>query len=177
MNKQTKNVITLEYITEELRFYNNANIKAALLCGGVIALLFIPLTFLIVNEVYSNIDGAVLQNVLGIGLGIAVSSPVWGTLWAICQYLAEGAKIRNGDFDITLCTLQYKGERSVQRHIEEYFSFGGFKDVSVSSTAYSLAIPGDEYYIVHYKNSTRIKLLYSTKTHELKTEENGYGKG
>lgn len=170
MNKQTKNIITREFIENELRFYNKADIRSVLLCGGAFALFFIPITVLIVNGIYSEIDNAVLRNVLGIGLGIIFSSPVWGSLLAARHSLSERKKLNGGEVEITLCTLQYKGEKPVQRHIEEYFSFGGFDDISVSPTAYSLATPGDEYYIVHYKGSRQIKQLYSAKTHEYKDQ-------
>ena len=168
MNKQTKNIITRELIEKELRFYNKAEIRASLLCGGVLALICIPIAVLAVRAIVLHFESMALKLLLGILGGGVLTVPIWIMLFSLRGSLADRKKLLNGDFEITACTLQYKGERVVHKHIEEYFSFGGFDDISVSSTAFYMASVGDDYYIVHYKGSGEIKLLYSAKTHEYK---------
>ena len=177
MNKQTKNVITLEYITEELRFQNRAAIKSARLSVGVIALICIPIAAKIVYEICISIDSLAVKILLSVIVGTILCAPIGGMLWLLRRVLTEKGMIDRGEFDIVTRDVLYKEERVVQRHTEKYLCFGDLDDVLVGDTVYALADKGDNFYIVHYKNSTRVNLLYSTKTHELKTEENGYGKG
>lgn len=177
MNKQTKNIITHEYITEELRFQNSAAIRFALvLCGGF-ALVFLPLTVGIIYGIFKYIDRLPLEIILSAIIGGITSAPVWCMIFSLRQALTEKKMLDRGEFEIVTRDVLYKEEKVVQRHTEKYLCFGDLDDVLVGDTVYALADKGDNFYIVHYKNCTRINLLYSTKTHELKTEENGYGKG
>lgn len=168
MAKQTKNIITRDDIEAELLLVSKADTKAALLCGGAFALFFIPVTILIVCGVYSEIGNTAFKWIVCAVVGTVFTAPVWGSLLAARISLVERKKLMNGEIEVTLCTLQYKGERPVQRHIEEYFSFGGFGDVSVSHTVFYMATVGDEYYVVHYVGSSKIERIYPFKSYEYK---------
>ena len=177
MNKQTKNIITHEYITEELRFQNSAAIRFALvLCGGF-ALVFLPLTAGIIYGIFKYIDRLPLEIILSAIIGGITSAPVWCMIFSLRQALTEKKMLDRGEFEIVTRDVLYKEEKIVNRHEEKFLCFGDFESVQVNQTVYDLASQGDEFYIVHYKNKPRVCLLYSFKTHELKTEENGYGKG
>jgi len=82
--------------------------------------------------------------------------------------LTERKLIQNRDFDITVCEVQYKDERVVNRHTEKFLHFVGFKEISVENVNYDLSSQGDEFYIIHYKGYAEIKLIYSLKMYVLK---------
>ena len=177
MAKQTKNIITLEWVAEELRFQNQAAIKSALVLIGAFALFCLPITAGIVYGICNVIEGLAIKTVLSVTVGAILCAPVFAMASALCGAIAEKGMIDRGEFEIVTRDVLYKEEKVVRRHTEKYLCFGDLDDVLVGETVYALAEKGDNFYIVHYKNSTRINLLYSTKTHQLKTEENGYGKG
>ena len=177
MAKQTKNIITLEWVAEELRFQNQAAIKSALVLIGAFALFCLPITAGIVYGICNVIEGLAIKTVLSVTVGAILCAPVFAMASALRGAIAEKGMIDRGEFEIVTRDVLYKEERVVQRHTEKYLCFGDLDDVLVGETVYALADKGDNFYIVHYKSSARIDLLYSAKTHQLKTEENGYGKG
>ena len=54
----------------------------------------------------------------------------------------------------------------VHRDIVEFLHFADFNDVSVDNITFQLAAQADIFYIVHYKGSRNIKLLYSAKMYD-----------
>ena len=177
MTKQTKNVITRELVTDELRLRNKAAIKSAMTLVGAFALFCLPITAGIVYGICNVIEGLAIKTVLSVTVGAILCAPVFAMASALCGAIAEKGMIDRGEFEIVTRDVLYKEEKVVRRHTEKYLCFGDLDDVLVGETVYALAEKGDNFYIVHYKNCTHVNLLYSTKTHELKTEENGYGKG
>lgn len=169
MEKQTKNEITREFIEKELRFYNTADIRSTLvLCGGL-SLLFVPLTIGVVYGFFALLENVCLKILLSVLVGGLTSAPIWINLLSLITSLREQKLLQNGDFDIVVCEVQYKDEKLVyRRHTEKFFHFVGFKEISVGNVYYDLSSQGDEFYIVHYKGCTNIKLLYSLKMYELK---------
>ncbi len=161
MEKQTKNVITREYIEKELRFYNTADIRSTLVLCGALSLLFMPLTVGVVCGFFALLKNIWLKILLSVLVGGLTSAPIWINLLSLKTSLTERKLLQNGDFDITVCEVQYKDEKPVQRHTEKFLHFVGFKEVSVGNVNYDFVSPGDEFYLVHYKGHTTIKLLYS----------------
>lgn len=168
MEKQTKNVITREFIETELRFYNTASIRLTLILCGALSLIFVPLTIGVVYGFFSLLKNIWLKIVLSVLVGGLTSAPIWINLLSLKTSLAERKLLQNGDYNIAVCEVQYKDEKTVQRHTEKFLHFVGFKEVSVGNVHYDLTSQGDEFYIVHYKGFTEIKLIYSLKMYVLK---------
>ena len=167
MEKQTKNVITREFIEKELRFYNTAYIRSTLvLCAGL-SLLFVPLTVLAVCGVCVAFTAVLLEIIISVLLGSVLSAPVWINLLCLIPKLKERKLLQNGDFVIAVCEMSYKEKKTVRRHTENVLHFVGFDGASVASTTFDLASQGDEFYVVHYKGLTGIELLYSLNLYEL----------
>ena len=69
MEKQTKNVITRDFIEKELRFYNTADIRSTLvLCGGL-SLFFVPLTIGAVYGFFALLENVCLKILLSVLVG------------------------------------------------------------------------------------------------------------
>ena len=167
MEKQTKNVITREFIEKELGFYNTAHIRSTLvLCAGL-SLLFVPITVLAVCGVCWAFTAVLLEIIISVLLGAALSAPVWINLLCLIPKLKERKLLQNGEFDITVCEMSYKEKKTVRRHTENVLHFVGFEGASVASTTFDLASQGDEFYVVHYKGLTGIELLYPLNLYEL----------
>lgn len=170
MEKQTKNVITREFIEKELRFYNTADIRSALVLLCVISLLFVPLTIGVFYGTSSLIKTEWLKILLLVLNGVLISAPVWLALFVLGKNLRERKLLQNRDFDISVCEVQYKDEKIVYRHVEKILHFTGFNDIAVDNVNFALTTPGDEFYVVHYKGLRDVKLLYSLKLYEFKCD-------
>ena len=168
MEKQTKNAITRDFIENELCFYNKADIRSTLTLCGAMSLCFVPLTAGIVYGFFALLEITWLKILLSVLVGGLTSAPIWINLLSLKKSLSERRLLRNGDFDIAVRQVQYKEEKPVQRYTEKFLHFAGFKEISVSSVNYDFSSQGDEFYIVHYKGSKEIKLIYSLKMYVLK---------
>ena len=168
MEKQTKNEITREFIEKELRFYNTADIRSILVLCGVLSLFFVPLTIGVVYGFFALLENVYLKILLSVLVGGLTSAPVWINLLSLKTSLTERKLLQNGDFDIAVCEVQYKDEKSVYRHTEKFLHFVGFKEVSVGNVDYDLTSQGDKFYLIHYKGLTDIKFIYSLKMYVLK---------
>lgn len=165
MEKQTKNIITRELIEKELRFYNTADIKSALVMLGPVSLFFLPITVGFMYGILSSIkiENILFKVVLALLVGSITSSPIWLYLVSLRTALAERRLLLRGEFDVVVREVLYKSEKIVHRHTEEFLHFNDFKEISVDHTTFQLASQGDIFYIVHYKSKNYIKLLYSDK--------------
>ena len=168
MKKQTKNVITREFIEKELRFYNTADIRSTLVLCGALLLIFGPFTLGVIYGFFTLLKTTWLKILFSVLVGALTSAPVWLNLLSLRTSLKKRKLLRNGDFDITVCEVQYKDEKPVQRHTEKFLHFVGFKEKSVGNVDYDLTAQGDEFYIIHYKGHTDIELVYSLKMYVLK---------
>jgi hypothetical protein len=67
--------------------------------------------------------------------------------------------------------VQYKDEKLVNRfgsaRAQKYLHFGGFKKIAVENANYDLTVQGDSFYLVHYKGSVEIKLLYPLRAYTI----------
>ena len=169
MEKQTKNIITCEWIKKELRFYNTADIKSRLALCGIFTVIFLPITIALIYGILVSFDNVLVKIVLSIFMGGITSSPIWLFFLLIQNALRERKMLARGDFDIVTCDVSYKSEEidRRRRHMEEYLYFSGFNKKSVGHTTFQLTSAGDTFYIVHYKDKKDIKLFYSTKMYEL----------
>ncbi len=169
MEKQTKNIITREWIEKELYFYNTADIRSTLVLCGALSIVFLPLTIISIYGLCYVIENMLLQIVLSVIIGGFASSPIWINLLSLCSSLNERKLLKNGDFDIVIRDIRYKSEKIVYRcHIKKYLYFDDFKERLVSRAMFDLTSQGDEFYLVHYKTKNSIKLLYSVKMYEYK---------
>ena len=167
MKKQTKNIITREWIEKELRFYNTADIKSRLVLCGVFTVILLPITIALIYGILLSLDNVLVKIVLSIFIGGIVSSPIWLFFLLTREALCERKMLARGDFDIVTRDVSYKSEEIVHRHIEEFLHFCEFDKISVGHTTFQLASVGDEFYIVHYKGKKDIKLFYSAKMYDL----------
>ena len=167
MEKQTKNIITREWIEKELCFYNAADIKSRLVLCSICMVIFLPITIALIYGIAESFDNAVVKIVLSIFMGCITSSPIWLFFLLTRDALHERKMLAHGGFDVVIRDISYKSEEIVHRHVEEYLHFCEFNKFSVGHTTFQLASKGDTFYIVHYKDKKDIKLLYSTKMYEL----------
>ena len=167
MKKQTKNIITREWIEKELRFYNTADIKSRLVLCGVFTVILLPITIALIYGILLSLDNVLVKIVLSIFMGAITSSPIWLSFLLIQNAFCERKMLARGNFDIVTCDVSYKSEEMVHRHMEEYLHFSGFNKISVGHTTFQLTSAGDTFYIVHYKDKKDIKLLYSAKMYEI----------
>lgn len=173
MKKQTKNIITREFVENELRFYNKADIRSTLVLYGTLSVFFVPLAAGLIYGILSQAGYPVLKIFLVAVIGGLFGFPVWCGIFLLCRSLKERKLLLNGEFEIEIHTVTHKKEKVVHKHIEEFLRFKGFKDVSVGHTVFQLASPGDEFYLIHYRSKKLIKLLYPTKMYEYKESRNG----
>ena len=108
MQKQTKNVITREFIEKELRFYNTADIRSTLVLCGALSLIFVPLTIGAVYGFFALLENVCLKILLSVLVGGLTSAPIWINLLSLKMSLREQKLLQNGDFDIVVCEVQYK---------------------------------------------------------------------
>ena len=167
MEKQTKNIITREWVEKELRFYNTATIRASLIFFGIFTIIFLPIAIAVIHVISTTFDNVVLKIVLSIIMGGIASAPIWLFFLLSAEAFRERKLLDGGAFDIVTCEVSRKSEELVHRHMEEYLHFRGFNKTSVGHTIFQLASTGDTFYIVHYKNKKDIELLYSTKMYKL----------
>ena len=168
MPKPTKNILTLSYVENELRFYNTADIRSTLVLGTVLTLFFLPLTVLTILLIQTVIDTPLLSIPLCLFFGLLLSSPCWLHVRILAKHLQEKKQLQRGEFEVEIRKVGYKSEKIVARHTEQFLSFEGFRDISVNSTTYALADYGDVFYLVHYRGKNEIKLLFSEKAYEWK---------
>ena len=165
MARQTKNIITRELIKKELRFLATAQIRSFLFLSVGLS------PFCILFALFFLFASRTIENLLfTLFTCIILSSPIWVSLWLAISALLERKAIDRGEFDVVTKPLYCKSEDLIYRHrhmhLEENLNFGGFEKISVNHTEFELASPGDDYYIVHYRNKNTIKLLYSSKRYE-----------
>ncbi len=165
MKKQTKNIITRQYIQNELRKQIKDGTYAVLAMWGIVILFILFISFIMLLDTPSLRESLLMVFVF-VPLIILCLIPS-------LTFLIERKKILAGKFEIAKIPLSYKEERAVSHgyrriHLEEVLVFRDFKPFPVGHTAYELAANGDEYYIVYYKDKKHIRLVYPTKAYEYK---------
>ncbi len=176
MEKQTKNIITRESIEKKLCDDNRASLKvsalaffAAALVGILWVVFFIPSFFEAPNFGFG---------VLFFFFATVGTVPAWVLLPNFVKDLKEYQHLKNGDLEIVIRPLLYKSEKEVRTHsrtrrwrTQGIFHFEGFDEFWVSPGMYQHCTWGDEFCIVHYKGTSKIKLAYPLKLYEYKEDE------
>ncbi len=162
VEKQTKNIITREWVGKELLFYNTASIKHTAVCLAAVILLFG--VFSLLTSAFSY-EMAIVSCLVG-------CIPMIVILVLLIRLLKERKQLKNGGFEIVICPLLYKEEKLVRsgrsHRMQEMFHFEGFNEVWANHTEYQLASMDDEFYIVHYKGSKEARMVYPLKMYEYK---------
>ena len=166
MDKQTKNLITRDSVEKELRFFNRADYRSAVVASCVMSAVFLPITYAILRSLFNSEMHVLLRILLALLVAFLVASPSWGSLLALAMAIMEKRRLDRGEFEISTCRLLYKREKPVQRHVEEMLVFADFEECAVSHTQYQLAAGGDVFYLVHLRNKKKVKLLYSAKMYD-----------
>ena len=86
----------------------------------------------------------------------------------MAKHFAKRSLLKKGLFEVKILPVSDKYESNRNRSTAKLLEFPNLKEIAVSSTTYSLASWGDEFYVVHYRGKSKIELLYSLKTHEYK---------
>ena len=171
MEKQTKNMITRKQIEKDLLFSNTASIKHTAVCLaavtlalGVVSAIFLSL----LPTGFPWLDIIIWIFFIGI-----VGAPVWAFSAMLIKALIERKHLKNGDLQIVVRPLLYKEEKLVRSSdsFEKVFHFEDFEEVLADSTHYQLSIPGDLFYIVHYRGSRDAKFVFPLKLYEYEEKE------
>ena len=162
MEKQTKNIITRQWVKKELLFYNTATLKHTAVGLAAVILLLGFISFLL--SAFSR-EGAIVVGLLG---GI----PLIAILVLQIRLFKERKQLQNGAFEIVTRPLLYKDEKMVgsgrNRRLQEMLHFDGFDEVWANHTEYQLCTMDDEFYIVHYKGSKKAEMVFPLKLYEYK---------
>lgn len=171
MKKEIKNIITRDLIKNELVFYNSADIRSTVVLILLIALACVPVTFYISFFVSWDGEGRWLEIILFVIVCVIINLPLCGLLWGLKGCLKTRKKLKKDEFNIVICKVQYKDEKIVypySKRFQKLLHFEGFKQCVVSNFYFEFFSPGDEFYIVHYKNDKNIEMLYPVKLYDLK---------
>ena len=162
MGKQTKNIITREKIENDLLFSNTATLKYTAVCFAALMLAFGGIGLFMLALSY----GAAIFTFAIAGIIICVFAVMFARIFI------ERRHLKNGDVEIVIRHLLYKDERLVRvgksSRMQEMFHFEGFDEVWANHTEYQLATMDDEFYIVYYKGSKTVKMLFPLKMYEYK---------
>ena len=164
MEKQTKNIITRKTVEKELYLRNKADIRSPLVMCGILLLIFALPTIGIIALIQNIYMKILVAFLLGSGPVVAFLLQ----LFVLRISFKERTLLHNGDFEITVHKVQYKDEKLVNRFgAQKYLHFGGFKKIAVENANYDLTAQGDAFYLVHYKGSAEIKLLYPLRAYTI----------
>lgn len=167
MQKQTKIIITREWVEKELKFYNTADIRSTLVSGAAVSLLFLPIAIGFDYGFFIWIENAPLKIILPILTFAFFGCPIWIHICWLIKPLKERKLIKRGDFDIVIREVLYMEERTVRRNKWNYLYFSGFKEPTPVFPN-DLVSAGDKFYVVYFKTTNKIAREYSTKMYEYK---------
>ena len=176
MGKQTKTMITRVEIEKKLRTDNRASLKVSILAFLAAALVAILLVVFFIPSFFEAPNFGF--GVLFFFFATVGTVPAWVLLPNFVKDLKEYQHLKNGDLEIVIRPLLYETEetcytrRTRIEYTQHRFHFEGF-DAFLASTEQSKQFTrGDEFYIVYYKGTKKIRLLYSFAFYEYKEEEN-----
>jgi hypothetical protein len=179
VERDPKQIITREWVENELRFYNTADIKYLTvnlfslgLALGVPIYLFLLLGWSVCDFLWLNI---VLTCFFG-GIFLIFVGAMLGQL---IEHLMERRALKKGNFDVVVRQVQYKTEkldhRYAARHhhlrLEEYLVFDQFGAIKVDHDEYSRTSAGDEFYmVVYYLPKPKVRLRYSKRSYQYRED-------
>ena len=179
MDRDSKKIITREWVENELRFYNTADIKY--LSVNLITLglaLGVP-TYFCLLLTWSCFDSLWAKLLMSGPLAFLVLFIVFSILWQLIGKLRERRALKKGNFDVVLRTVQYKTEKGAYRRVRrrgrrrlqlvEYLVFDQFGAVEVDHDEYYRTNAGDEFYMaVYYLPKPKVRLRYSARSYQYK---------
>ena len=170
MKKRTKNIISREGIEKKLCADNVASLKVsvlAFLATSLVGILWVAFFISFLLEAPNFGFG-----VLFFLFTIVGTVPAWVMLARLLKDLIECKHLKNGDIEIVTLPLLYETAetRYTRKTRVEYtqykFHFEGFDALLASSEQSEQFTRGDKFYIVYYKGSKKIRLLYSCAFYE-----------
>ena len=168
MKKPTKNIITREYIEKELWFYNKAGIRSSILLMGILLIFCIPCTIMFISfscAIAKNILLKIFLCIISVFLGMSFEGIV---LVYLIKDLSERKKLKAGEFSIVIRKMLYKRTVYEERSELHCLYFEDFNEVATGYTYYNLSSDGDEFYLVHYNGSNKVKWVYPLSMYEYK---------
>ena len=166
MAKQTKNIITRAWVENELRFYHRAGVRSIVVLFAIV----LPLTILLcacIGAALSELELHIIGKlIICLPFIVTFGLVIWAVIAAADVLITQGKQLANGEFEVTVCEVQYKEEKRRHRHYVKILEFPDFSEVEVDPTTYELADRGDAYYLVHYKGKREVKLYYALEMYE-----------
>ena len=168
MRGQTKNKITRAEVEKELSFLNRADIRSTIATVLGLAPLLVFLTFCLIWLMQSVLhpENRILIVLPCVFSAVFLNFPLLLLIFKLAGHLKERKMLLRSEFEITTRAVQYKSEKMIGRHMEEFLHFPDFKEISANRTVYQLTSEGDEFYLVHYRNKTSVKLIFPLKMYE-----------
>ena len=159
IKKPTKNILIEDVIAKDLyTVYKEEKQEYPLLLAVLLLFALIPSIFALAS---------IKSIVFCILVILPFATPLIVYLVRFFLLFTEPKKIERGHYGVTVQKLNKKiyvhGKNSVF-----LLAFNGFRTKAVDYYEYHYASEDDEYYLVYYKNSKNIKLLYPLRTHTLK---------
>lgn len=170
MKKQTKNIITRNWVAGELRFYNKADIRTTVATFFILAFMILIVGGLIAMVYTAESHHTLFEVISAVILILIALTPFVALAIGFIGCIVEGKMLERGEFEITKTYITDKTEHMTRRHIIRYLHFLGFKKISVGRSVYEDSAYGDEYYIIHYKGKNTIKLFYPVTIYEYKEQ-------
>lgn len=168
MKKETKNIITREFIEKELRFFNTAETRSTIGLCGSLSLFLLPLTLVAIYVICYIIENIWLRLLLSALAAMFINAALLVNAWKLRNLMKDKKALERGEFDIVTRKVITKSERMDSHSTNEFLHFNDLKEVAVGHTVFQLACEGDEFYIVYYKNQDSIELLYPAVMYEYK---------
>lgn len=170
MPKPTKNIITRESITKDLRLLKRAELRTLTTLFLGVSIVFLPLATLFARWFHSEelLLYPAVQTLFAVFIWCVFASPALVVLFPFLRRLSEQRLLKNGCFEVVVRPLSYKQELLVHRHIKECFVFRELLPVTVDHTNYQLASSGDEFYIVHISGRKHVELFYPLSMYDYK---------
>ena len=175
MERESKQIITREWVENELRFYNTADIKyltVNLFSLGLVLGLLIYLALLLGWSVTASLWLKIVPTCLLGGVYLIIM----GSLLAqLIEHLMERRALKKGNFDIVVRQVQYKTEK-LRRNtrglaMDEYLVFDQFGAIEVSHDEYYRTNAGDDFYmVVYYLPKPKVRLRYSKRSYQYRED-------
>lgn len=179
MERESKQIITREWVENELRFYNTADIKYLTVNLITLSLALGVPTYFCLLLTWSCFDSLWAKLLMSGPLAFLVLFIVFSILWQLIGKLRERRALKKGNFDVVLRTVQYKTEKVKYRYfgrrhrlrLEEYLVFDQFGAVEVDHDEYYRTNAGDDFYmVVYYLPKPKVRLRYSKRSYQYRED-------
>jgi hypothetical protein len=168
MKKETKNIITREFIEKELRFFNTTETRSTIGLCGSLSLFLLPLTLVAIYVICYIIENIWLRLLLSALAAMFMNAALLVNAWKLRDLMKDKKALERGEFDVVTRKVITKSEKKTYGSTDEFLHFNDLKEVAVGHTVFQLASEGDEFYLVHYRKQDSIKLVYPSKMYEYK---------